>query len=335
MQPGSTIAPAVGAEASPTLRHAVGIYLELAKARLGALVVLTAVVGYVLAARGSSRLDLLVLATIGTALAAFGANIFNQVLEVDRDRLMARTRQRPLPSGRISRRGAFLFGLASCVVGVATLAIGANLLTAGIAVAIILLYTLVYTPMKVRSPANTLVGAVCGALPPVMGWTAATGRLEAGAAILFGVLFVWQIPHFLSLAWMYRDEYAGAGFRMLPVVDPQGVFTARTSLVYAVVLLPLTALVWIEGLSGTVFLIGSQLVGVVFVAASIPFVVSNHRRAARRLFLASILYLPILLGLMVADMDDRVRRGAFLGAEPSPPGVQQATASSPRAPDET
>jgi protoheme IX farnesyltransferase len=159
-----------------------------------------------------------------------------------------------------------------------------------------------------------------------MGWTAATGRLDAGAAILFGILFVWQIPHFLALAWMYRDEYGKAGYRMLPVVDTDGLFTARTSLVYAVVLLPLSALVWVEGLSGTAFLVGSQVVGLAFVAAAIPFVLSNRRRAARRLFLASILYLPILLGLMVGDMDDRVRRGAFLDAEADAPAGQQVLA---------
>ena len=308
------------AEATSRTRHTgfrrgVGIYLELAKARLGALVVLTAVVGTIVAAGGSVRLDLILWTAVGTALAAFGANIFNQVMERERDLRMERTRSRPLPSSRISPATASVLGLASCVAGILVLAAGTNLLTAGIGLAVIFLYLLVYTPMKTRTPANTLVGAVCGALPPVMGWTAATGRLENGALILFGILFVWQIPHFLALAWMYRDDYARGGFRMLPAVDSQGKFTARTAVVYSLVLLPLSALVFAVGLSGPVFLVGSQVIGLVFVTAAIPFVRVTDRPSARRLFLASILYLPILLGLMVGDlasgrMPDRERHTA-------------------------
>ena len=199
-----------------TPRRIFASYLELSKARLGALVVLTAFVGYVLGARGHLSLGVGLAAVAGTALSAFGANILNQWWEVERDRLMHRTKSRPLPSGRVDRRVALAWGLLSTAAGLSILALGTNLLTTGLSLFVILLYVVVYTPLKVRTPLNTVIGAICGAIPPMMGWAAATGRLDAGAWILGGILFVWQIPHFLALAWMYRDDYELGGFRMLP-----------------------------------------------------------------------------------------------------------------------
>ena len=169
-----------------TARQLLGCYLELSKARLASFVVLTAVVGYLLAARGDARLTALAWTAAGTALSAFGANILNQLLEADRDRLMERTRNRPLPSGRIGRREAVAWGLASVAAGLTVLAAGTNWLTAGLSLFTVLLYVLVYTPLKIRTPLNTVVGAVCGAVPPMMGWAAGAGRLELGAWILFG-----------------------------------------------------------------------------------------------------------------------------------------------------
>jgi len=286
-------------------RRILASYLELSKARLGALVVLTAFVGYVLGARGHLSLWVGLAAVSGTALSAFGANILNQWWEVDRDRLMRRTRTRPLPSGRVDRRVALVWGLLSAGLGLAILAIGTNLLTTALSLFVILLYILVYTPLKVRTPLNTVVGAICGGIPPMMGWAAATGRLDAGAWILGGILFVWQIPHFLALAWLYREDYARGGFRMLPAVDTEGRVTGRLAFVYAAALLPITAALSAVGVTGGTFLVASQIAGVIFLMLGWVFLRDRTQASARRLFLASILYLPVVLGLGVADIDHR------------------------------
>jgi len=292
----------------------VGCYLELSKARLASFVVLTAVVGYLLAARGEARLILLAWTAIGTALSAFGANILNQFLEADRDRLMERTRRRPLPSRRVTRREAALWGLASAGAGLAVLAAGTNWLTAVLSLFTILLYVLVYTPLKIRTPFNTVVGAVCGAVPPMMGWTAGAGRLELGAWILFGILFIWQVPHFLSLAWLYRADYERGGFRMMPSIDRDGDLTGRLAVLYAAALLPVTATLSWTGLSGTVFLVCSQLLGIGFAVVGWRFLRRRSLAAARGLFLARIVYLPLLMMLIVGDRTDP-RTRADHGAE--------------------
>jgi len=280
-------------------------YLELAKARLGALVVLTGFVGYLLGARGNPSLWVGAAAVVGTALSAFGANILNQWWEIERDRRMLRTRERPLPTGRVGRSRAALWGVVTALAGLMVLALGTNRLTTGLSLGVILLYVLVYTPLKVRTPLNTVVGAVCGAVPPMMGWAAATGRLDTGAWILGGILFVWQIPHFLALAWLYRDDYARGGFQMLPAVDAEGRLTGRLAFIYAAALLPITAALSVAGVTGGAFLVASQVVGTAFVALGWVFLRDRSSRSARRLFLASILYLPVVLGLGVADMDHR------------------------------
>ncbi|RLE27775.1 MAG: protoheme IX farnesyltransferase [Acidobacteria bacterium] len=297
-------------------RNELGMYLEMSKARLSAMVVFSTIAGYLLSSRGAGHLDHLLWTALGTALAAFGASIFNQILETELDAKMERTQDRPLPSGRMPRGRAQIYGWASSVAGVVLLATFVNLLTSALALAVILVYTLVYTPMKIRTSANTLVGAVVGAVPPVIGWTAYSGRIEIGALILFGILFTWQVPHFLALAWMYREDYARGGFQMLPAVDALGRFTARTALVYALALQPLTLMVYAEGLSGITFLIIAQALGLAFAVAALPFYRERTRLTARRLFLASIIYLPLLLISMVGDMDQRVFNGAFFGAEP-------------------
>jgi protoheme IX farnesyltransferase len=298
-------------------RRQLGLYLELAKARLAALVILTTIVGYVLAARGSFRLVELAWTVLGTTLTAFGANILNQWLEADRDRRMERTRHRPLPAGRVQRRTALVWGVVSAMVGLVVLDLTTNRLTAGLALFVIALYVLVYTPLKVRTPLNTVVGAVCGAIPPMMGWTAATGRLDLGAWILGGILFIWQVPHFLSLAWLYREDYARGGFRMMPAADPDGAVTGRAAFVHALALLPVTGALAAAGVSGTTYLVLSQVVGLGFVALGWAFARRRVRLTARRLFFASIIYLPLLLGLMVTDMDDRLARWAGLGRTPA------------------
>ena len=290
------------------LKTDIALYLEAAKARLASLVLLTTLVGYVLGAHGGASGLVLLATMLGTALTAFGANILNQLFEVERDRLMKRTANRPLPSKRLSRQRATRWALVSITCGSLILALGANLLTAGLGLFVVVLYIGVYTPLKVRTPLNTVAGSVVGAIPPMMGWTAATNSVDTGAWILFGVLFLWQIPHFLALAWMYRDDYALGGFKMLPSVDASGAISARIAIVYTCILIPLTSLATLYGVSGTSFLIGSTALGLVFLALGINFLRTRSRVAARKLFFASIMYLPLLLGLMVADVDNRIAR---------------------------
>lgn len=309
------------------LRSLVATYLELAKARLGALVVLTAFVGYVLGAGGKLSLTIGLAAVLGTALSAFGANILNQWWEVERDRLMHRTRSRPLPAGRIERPAALASGLVTALAGLVVLAVGTNVLTTLLSLFVILLYVLVYTPLKVRTPLNTVVGAVCGAVPPMMGWAAATGGLEAGAWILGGLLFVWQIPHFLALAWLYREDYARGGFRMLPSIDLEGRLTGRVAFVWAAALLPVTAALSVAGVTGGTFLVASQVVGLAFLALGWVFLRERSRLSARRLFLASILYLPAVLGLGVADMVGHRAPHPPTAAAIAPTGLQVADGS--------
>ncbi len=295
-------------------RSLISEYLELAKARLGALVVLTAFVGYVLGSRGEISPWGLAAAVLGTALSAFGANILNQWWEVERDSLMLRTRERPLPAGRIDRSLAAVWGVLTALAGLTILAVGTNWLTTLLSLFVILVYVLIYTPLKVRTPLNTVIGAVCGAVPPMMGWAAATGRLDAGAWILGGILFAWQIPHFLALAWLYREDYARGGFLMLPAVDREGRLTGRLAFLYAAALLPITAALSAFGVTGGAFLVTSQALGLAFVGLGWLFLRARSQDAARRLFLASILYLPVLLGLMVVDVDDRAVRGGEVSA---------------------
>lgn len=297
------------------LGRLLGFYLELAKARLAALVVLTTIVGYLLGARGSFDLVVFSWTVLGTTLTAFGANILNQWFEADRDGRMERTRNRPLPAGNVSRNQALVWGLLSSAAGLIVLDIEANRLTAALSLFVILLYVLVYTPLKARTPLNTIVGAVCGAIPPMMGWSAATGHLELGAWILGGILFIWQVPHFLALAWMYREDYARGGFRMMPAADPDGSATGRAAFVHALALLPITGALAAAGVTGMTYLVFSQVVGIGFAVLGLAFARRRGRLTARRLFLASIIYLPVLLGLMVFDMDDRLAR--FVGIKVS------------------
>jgi len=326
-----TTTTAAGADNSTattaTPRGLVGSYLDLAKARLASLVVLTTIVGYVLAARGAFDLATFTWCVIGTTLTAFGANILNQWLEADRDRLMERTRNRPLPAGLVTRTTALVWGLVSAAVGLVVLDIGTNRLTAMLSLFVILIYVAVYTPLKVRTPLNTVVGAVCGAVPPMMGWTAATGHLELGAWILGGILFIWQVPHFLALAWLYREDYARGGFRMMPAADPSGALTGRAAFVHALALLPVTGALAAAGITGSAFLVTSQIAGLAFAALGLAFARDRVRLTARRLFLASIIYLPVVLGLMVADMDDRVARAvAGSDLQPAPQAMMRSGA---------
>jgi heme o synthase len=282
-------------------RLGIGIFLELAKARLTALVLFTTLVGFYMGSPGSPNLVLMFSAIVGTALVAAGSAALNQVIEKDHDLRMVRTESRPLPSGRLSPESARFFGLVCAGVGLIWLALAVNLITCLLGLITLLSYLFVYTPLKRISPLNTVVGALAGGLPPLMGWTAARGEVSAGGWALFVILFLWQLPHFLAIAWIYREEYANAGFRMLPVVDPSGIRTGRQALVHSVGLLAVSVGPFLLGLSGTLYLVVSLLMGAAFLGFAFRFWQDLTHCRARQLFFMSIIYLPILLGVMVFD----------------------------------
>lgn len=279
------------------------VLVELTKARLVTLVVVTAGVGFALA--GGTVSALLAWAMLGTALAAAGSMALNEWQEAHLDARMERTRRRPLPAGEIAPGLALAVGLGLAAAGVAVLAALVNLLTAALGLAVVLLYTLAYTPLKTRSPLATLVGAVCGALPPMMGWAAVANELGLGAWILASVLFLWQIPHFLALAWLYREDYERGGFRMLPLVDRRGDVTALMVVLYALSLIPVSLSAVLAGLAGNAYAAGALILGGGLVVSSVTLARSRADADARRLFVATLLYLPLLLGLLAFDRTPR------------------------------
>jgi protoheme IX farnesyltransferase len=274
--------------------------LELAKPRITSMVVFTSLVGFVSADDGPVRGAILAAALAGTGLVAAGAAVLNQVIERDTDALMERTRNRPLPAGRVPPVEAVVFGAAVTLLGHALLFALCGPLPAAVALATWASYLFVYTPLKRRTPLATLVGAVPGALPPVIGWTARSGSLDQGAFVLFAILFLWQVPHFLAIAWMYRDDYAKGGFPMLPVVDREGSFTARQAVVHSLALLLVSLLPFAAGFAGLAYLAGAFLLGVALTLFALRLLSQRSRPAARALFLASVLYLPALSSLLLA-----------------------------------
>ncbi|MFN8177185.1 MAG: heme o synthase [bacterium] len=276
-------------------------YVELTKPRLLSLVIVTTVLGYLLAGGSAADWRRLLATAVGTSLVGGGANALNQWWEVLRDARMRRTQGRPLPTHRVSRRESVVVALLLTGAGLVVLAAGVQGLTASLALASWCLYVFAYTPLKPRTPFNTIVGAVSGAIPPAIGWTAATGRVGAGAWVLFAILFVWQIPHFLSIAWIHRRDYEAGGFRMLPVVDPDGSSTFTIAVAYALGLLPAAWAAAFAGLAGWLYLVGSTLLGLGMVAAALALHRKRTVESARALFFASLAYLPSLFLLMLLD----------------------------------
>lgn len=276
-------------------------FVELTKPRITFLVLVTTAVGYALGVGPSFQPAVFLALLVGTALVSGGASALNQWAERDADARMTRTASRPLPSGRLAPSDALAFGAAISAVGLALLAGAVGALTAALALASLGSYVLLYTPLKRTTPLCTLVGAVPGAIPPMMGWAAARGTLDREAWALFAVLFLWQLPHFLAIAWIHREDYARAGFPMLPVSDPDGASTARQTVAYAAALVPVTLLAGSFAAAGQVYLWSALALGLVFLACTVVFAVQRSVRAARWVFLASVLYLPAVLGLMVLD----------------------------------
>lgn len=281
-------------------RVALGDWVELTKPRITTMVLFTTLVGFATSSPERVHLPDLAIALLGTGLVASGAAVLNQVLERDTDALMLRTRDRPLPGGRVSPTDASVFGGALSVLGLGVLYGASHPLAAGVAALTLVSYLAVYTPLKRRTPFSTLVGAVPGALPPVIGWAAARGSLDGGAWVLFAILFLWQIPHFLAIAWLYRDDYARAGFPMLPVVDREGAFTARQAVVHCLALLLVSLAAAAAGLGGPWYLGGAFVLGVALTLFALRLAFARSLPAARGLFLASVLYLPALCSLLLA-----------------------------------
>src|SRR4051794_26114559 len=284
-----------------SFRERVAAYAELTKPRITFLIVLTSAAGFALASRGALDYVALFRALLGIALLSSGIATLNQYAERDLDGLMRRTASRPLPSGKLAPWEALAFGAGLTVVAEIYLLVFVNPLSALLGLTVIAGYLFAYTPLKTRSSLSTVVGAFPGAVPPLIGWTAATGSLSIEAWVLFAILFLWQFPHFLAIAWMYREDYSRAGILMLPVVEPEGRVTGQQIVVYTIMLLPISLLPTVLGTSGKIYLVGAAILGLLFLYSSIRAAISKTRQSARQLLLASVIYLPLLFILMVLD----------------------------------
>jgi protoheme IX farnesyltransferase len=289
------------AGANLTARERVAAYVELTKPRITVLLVLAMMAGFALGSPVRVNYLRLLHTIIATTLLASGVAALNQFIERELDALMKRTAARPLPAGKLSVTEALAFGLGLTISAEAYLFWALNPLSALVGAAVIVGYVLLYTPLKTRTPLSTTIGAFPGALPPVLGWAAASGEIGVGAWVMFAIQFFWQFPHFLAIAWMYREDYKQAGILMLPVVEPDGRVTARNIVSYTILLLPVSLLPTFLGFAGRIYFAGALLLGVWFLAASIRAARSKSKPDARKLLLASVLYLPLLLGLMVVN----------------------------------
>ncbi len=289
-----------GAVALPLPRSRLADYLELTKPRIAVLVLFTVAAGAWLGKRGDLDLLLLAHTVCATALVAAGASALNQLFERHTDALMRRTENRPLPAGRLQPLEVWLFGLALGLGGLTYLALATRQpLTVLIAAFTFASYVFLYTPLKRWTTLNTLVGAVPGALPPVIGWTAVHGTLAPEAGVLFALLFLWQVPHFLAIAWIYREDYGRAGLCMLPVVDPDGRMTGRQMVLYCIALVLMSFLPVLLWQAGPVYLAGALVLGALFLRSTLGFLFETTNAQARRVLRASLLYLPLLLALLL------------------------------------
>jgi heme o synthase len=263
--------------------------------------VLTSAAGFAVGSRGAINYVALLQAMIGIALLSSGIATLNQFMERDLDGLMRRTAGRPLPTGRVLPFEALWFGVFVTAIAEVYLAAFANVLTALLGLAIVAGYLFVYTPLKTRTTLSTALGAFPGAMPPLVGWTAARGEIDVTAWVLFAILFLWQFPHFLSIAWMYREDYGRAGIRMLPVVEPDGRVTGQQIVSYTLMLLPVSLLPTLMGITGKIYLVAAGVFGLLFLWTAVRAALSKSNQHARQLLLASVLYLPLLFGVMVLN----------------------------------
>ena len=284
-----------------SFRERVSAYVELTKPRITFLIVLTSAAGFALGSVGRINYAAMLSALFGIGLLSSGIATLNQYAERDLDGLMRRTATRPLPAGRLAPWEALAFGAAITVAAEIYLLVFVNPLSALLGLTVVAGYVFAYTPLKTRTSLSTMVGAFPGAVPPLIGWTAARDSVSLEGWVLFAILFLWQFPHFLAIAWMYREDYSRAGILMLPVVEPDGRVTAQQIVVYTLMLLPVSLLPTVLGMSGRIYLAGAVLLGLLFLYSSLRAAFSMSRQQARRLLLASVLYLPLLFILMVLN----------------------------------
>lgn len=282
-----------------SVREKLAAYLELTKPRIAFMLVLTSAAGFYLGSTTGFNVWLFVNSMVSITLLAFGVATLNQYWEKDLDPLMERTATRPLPTQKVTPNEALIFGVLLCLIAEVYLFFTVNPLTAGLGLIVIFGYVLLYTPLKTITSASTAIGALPGAMPPLMGWTASANEITLGAWVLFAIIFLWQFPHFLAIAWMYKEQYAKAGIKMLPVVEPDGKITAQQIVLFTVMLLPISIAPFFLGISGFVFLIGASLLGFWFLYASIKMARSKTVKDARKLLLVSVIYLPLIFALMV------------------------------------
>jgi protoheme IX farnesyltransferase len=296
-----TVTAEINEQKSVGVRERLVAFIELTKPRIAFLLVLTSAAGFYLGNTGTFDWILFANTVIAITLLAFGVATLNQFWERDLDQLMKRTATRPLPTKKVTSYEALVFGIAQCAIAEVYLALAVNLLTAILGLVVIVGYVFVYTPLKTRTSASTAIGALPGALPPLMGWTAAANEISLTAWALFAMQFLWQFPHFLAIAWLYREEYAKAGILMLPVVEPSGTITARQIVMFSIMLLPVSLAPFFFGISGMIFLVGASLLGIWMLWASIRTARAKTNESAKKLLLVSVIYLPLLFILMVAD----------------------------------
>jgi protoheme IX farnesyltransferase len=276
-------------------------YIELTKPRITWLILMSTAVGYFFGRHGAWSLWPILHTILGTALIASGTAALNQWYEREADRKMLRTADRPIPSGRLSADRALLFGILLSVAGFVELALALNWLSAFLGLFTLLSYLFLYTPLKQRTPLSTLVGAFPGAMPPIIGYAAASGVLDAQAWTLFAILFLWQFPHFLAIAWMYREDYERAGIRMLPVVQPSGEATARQIVLYSLALIPVSIAPSLLGMSGKIYFFGALALGLWYLYSGVRVAFDRTILRARAVLLVSVIYLPLIYGLMLLD----------------------------------
>lgn len=278
-------------------------YIELTKPRITVFILMSTAIGFFCGAHGTGSWSIWVLlhCLIGTGLIASGTAALNQWYERDADAKMQRTKARPLPSGRLDADKAFWFAVGLSIVGFAELWLGANGLTALLGLFTLVSYLFIYTPLKRKSPHSTTIGAIPGAMPPLIGYAAAAGALSGQAWILYAILFLWQFPHFYAIAWMYREDYERAGIQMLPVVEPDGESTARRIWMFSLALIPISLLPKFTDMAGNVYLFGALALGLYFLYAGVRATFDRTRPRARQVLLASVVYLPLLYGLLVFD----------------------------------
>ena len=276
-------------------------YIDLMKPNILIMVLITTILGYFLGADGKILWNNLTWMLIGTTFSAGGAGVLNQYLERDQDKIMNRTCNRPIPSGKISPQNALIFGIITVIVGTIVLVVKINLLTGSLSILTAFMYVLIYTPMKRVTWLNTSLGSIPGALPPIGGWAAATNSIDSGSWILFAILYLWQHPHFFAIAWMCKDDYEKAGFKMLPVIEPDGNRTIRQILWHLSLLFPISLLPVIIGMNGNIYLYGVLIITLYYFLSAFPMLYKKSYKNASRILKASVFYLPALMIIIIID----------------------------------